>query len=182
MITTLLAIWGAALSTITVIWTVWKDRHDCPKLKLTPLLELMAHDSYGQLHPLKDLTGEEHHNAQCVLGLTVTNVGRRPILITGWGTTAANNSVSAFSLASRKPEPLGEGEFQRLGVTAALKDSVRTIFVRDSTGKDWNLPQKQLELLREEAQRLMGSSEQSRATPFCPRVIRNSWVNRWRDW
>jgi hypothetical protein len=179
MITTVLAIWGAVLSTITVVWNVLRDRRDRPKLKLTPLLELMAQDSYGHLHPLKDLTGEEHDKAQCVLGLTVTNVGRRPILVTGWGTTAANNSVPTFFPAFRRSEPLGEGEFQRLAVTSALKDSVRTIFVRDSTGKDWKLPRKQFELLFKEAKRMMGSPDQSRPTPSRRRFIRNPWVNRW---
>ena len=67
--TELLAIIGAIGSAVAITWNFIKAIQDRAKLKVTAMV--------GRIIP--------HHADQDYLIITIINIGRRPVLVTGWG-------------------------------------------------------------------------------------------------
>ncbi len=67
-VTTFLAVWGALLSTALGGWTIFRDLRDRAKLQLDVMI--------GNVVPGDDKTD--------YLFITITNVGRRPVVIKSW--------------------------------------------------------------------------------------------------
>lgn len=65
--TEILAIYGTIVSTVALMWNIFRDSLDRPKVKLEAMI--------GQIYP--------DHTDRDYLFLTITNVGRRPVLIKG---------------------------------------------------------------------------------------------------
>lgn len=156
-LTQTLAIWGAVLSSITLVWNLLRDRRDRANVKLTAMLEQTQQDSYGQSLVVEKGTASGNVGTRVVL--TITNTGQRPVIIVGWGSKNASNAEARFRhVDERKGDALTEGEYHReitYELKASLLDgSVRSIFARDSTGKNWYLPRKEFRALRAEAHKL----------------------------
>jgi len=64
-----LALWGAILSTIAITWNIFRDVNDKGKLKIDAMIGKMVPD----------------HTDKDYLVITITNIGRRPVLVKGWG-------------------------------------------------------------------------------------------------
>src|SRR5437762_6679904 len=130
-LTTFLAVWGALLSTALAGWTIFRDLRDKGKLQLDATI--------GNIVP-----GDDKRD---FLLLTITNVGRRPILLKSWYLKFNKGSTHplAFILADNLPKMLKEGEFLTVK-THELQHLVKTekILVCDSNGKQWKVPKKSL--------------------------------------
>ncbi|MBI4489060.1 MAG: hypothetical protein HY694_08230 [Deltaproteobacteria bacterium] len=95
-LTKFLAVWGAIVSTIALTWNVIRDRHDRGILKLNTMI--------GKMYP-------DHTDRDYVV-LTITNVGRRPILVMSWGWIKKGRKGDGFLVkTSQFPKMLKEGEY-----------------------------------------------------------------------
>src|SRR5262249_35420899 len=103
MLTTFLAVWGAILSTAVAAWTVARDLRDRAKVQLDPML--------GNIVP-----GDDKRD---YLFVTVTNVGRRPILIKScyFEFGKGRKGEFGFILAQNLPRMLKEGEYLNVQTT-----------------------------------------------------------------
>jgi hypothetical protein len=158
--TTIMAVWGAALSSFTFVSNLLRDRRDRPNVKLTAELEQTKQDSYGQPIPVEKGTASGIVGTQLVV--TITNVGRRSVVITCWGSTNPSDSERHLqSLQGRHSKALAEGEYHKVHANSprqsVLSDSALNIFVRDSSGRNWYMPRKRFKALRNEAKKLVGS-------------------------
>jgi hypothetical protein len=168
-LTETLAIWGALLSSITFGWNLLRDLHDRPKVKVYAAIGKVLEGEGGSgLYFVKHTALESHGDAvtsgKMIVKVEVTNIGRRPVCIDGFGgkyrrsQQQTPSKKSGFVIVPRAlPKMLNEGQSHTEIADEPLKvlgDDVRAIMAWDSTGKNWYLSRKQLRSLREEAKKL----------------------------
>ena len=148
-----LAVWGAVTATFAVGWNLVRDLKDSGKLRIDAMI--------GKKHP--DPSGQRH------LVITVTNVGRRPVLVKGLLTlqkqpwyqsffryrvvTYRSMAPNGLLLLRNGPKMLKEGEF----LTEVFQDfsfidgRLAAIAAVDSGGREWRLKGKRLRYLINDA-------------------------------
>jgi hypothetical protein len=68
-LTTLFAFCGVILSTVALTWNIMRDLNDRARLKLDAII--------GKFYP--------DHTDRDYFVITMTNIGRRPIVVKSWG-------------------------------------------------------------------------------------------------
>jgi hypothetical protein len=131
-------VYGAILSTLVLAWTIRTGLRDRGHLRLDIRLRRYEQDkATGEMveMPLESPDGLELH-------LTMTNVGRRPVVVDAWRT---RNGVTLAQPTRR--EPLGEAE-RCSTVVRNVVDRFATglprMYVTDSAGRRWYVPRRQL--------------------------------------
>jgi hypothetical protein len=148
-VTGFLAVWGAILSTIALGWNVLRDSRDRGRLKIDAMI--------GKMHP--------DHTDRDYLVITVTNVGKRPLLVKGWGgmkRKGASEPRGILIVPRGLPRMLKESEYhiEWTPDLTVLDEDTERIYAWDSSGKEWALTRKQMKRLRQERSEL-GKSPQS---------------------
>ena len=162
--TKLTAIYGALLSTIAVGWNVYRDFHDQARIKLSTTLghivkngdrtNIISHAFAIEKWP------DRFKNASPSLFLTITNIGRRPVIIENWAihTDRKKTGEDHFIYPLRSlPKALKEGEYavEHTDDLSLLADDAKKIFAWDTTGKKWSLSRRELRKLQREVQSVM---------------------------
>jgi len=155
-LTKFLALWGAILSTFTLGWNFYRELLDRPKLRVTAGLKRFAKGADGRDFAVKHNLPVEGASNQIFLVVTAANVGRRPVMVKGWGGEwhSPVKGKKGFTVIGRDlPKMLKEGEyhFEYTDELRALSENVKTLYVWDSSGKAWKLPRRELEKLKQEA-------------------------------
>lgn len=99
---TLVAYWGAILSTLLAIWTVYKDLRDSGKLKVAA--SLYEWDEVPPIDEDEDSDGSSRRMYE--VEFTITNVGRRPVnvIALGYGNIGTTKQrIAAFLPDFLKP-------------------------------------------------------------------------------
>ena len=141
-LTTILAIWGALLSTVLAIREFAKDRRSI-KVQCQMGTPWPPVDAYGR-----------HHDDMVII--TAVNTGQRPINITGMGFTLSDQRQIVLIEDAFGPRPLpktlteGDSVSMNMLVPTLTQEilrerqattqsgiKVRSAFVKDSTGKIW---------------------------------------------
>ena len=135
-VTKLLAIWGAIFSTVAIAWNIVRDVNDRGRLKIDAMI--------GKMFP--------DHTDKNYLVITITNIGRRPILVKGWGgmkKKAVKGARGIFIVPQGLPRMLKEGEYHTEFTEdlTILSPELEKIYVWDSTGKYWKVSRKNLRRL-----------------------------------
>ena len=132
MLTTVLAVWGAVVSTIAIIWNIVRDREDRGKLKV------MCYP--GQL------VGGIEPDEKTYLVYHVTNVGRRSVVVTHIGGAFADDQHFMIpNTRARLPHTLKPGEYlSECTDISILDESPQALWAIDSLGKHSRLPRKAL--------------------------------------
>jgi hypothetical protein len=130
--TTFLAIWGAVVATIAIVWNIRRDLVDRGKLKVVCYIGQIVGSGVGPTDPTRRLV------------YNVTNIGRRSVIVThiGGKLTADTN----FMVPNAKvPRTLQPGEyFNEYCDLSVLHDKPQELWALDSLGKYWKIPRKQL--------------------------------------
>ena len=154
--TSLLAAYGAILSSIGLGWNLYRDLHDRARLKVVARIRRIAQNQLGQLFAVAPNLPVAGVGPQLFVSVDVTNVGRRPVRWDGWGGTYSkpvNGKESFVILPMQLPKMLHEGEshteFTR-DMHQNIKD-VKRIFIWDAAGKKWHLPRRALKELKKDA-------------------------------
>jgi ABC-type antimicrobial peptide transport system permease subunit len=147
-----LAIWGAIVSTAAMTWNIVRDIRDKGKLKIDVVIgkEILI-DNAGKIM--------QGHTDEKQLVISITNVGRRPVLVKGWGGMLKNNQ--GFFVPSRKlPQMLKEGEYllDYTSDLSILSQNLKTIYVWDSADKKWAVSRKNLKQLFKNAERVTSAN------------------------
>jgi len=132
-LTTFLAVWGAIVATIALTWNMLRHRGDRGILKVTGMI--------GKMYP--------DHTDRTYLFITITNVGRRPVLVQGiYGMRdkSVGPKRGVFIKAERLPVMLKEGEFfcHPCHGLDMLDEHLETIYAQDSTGRKWPMKRRNL--------------------------------------
>jgi len=135
----LLAILGVCLSALAITWNILRDINDKGKLQSKVMI--------GRLYP--------DHTDKKYLVITITNIGRRPLLVQGWGgeekKKAKGKKRYIYIIPYGLPRMLKEGEswVERTEDLSILSSNLKRICVWDSTGKYLNVRRKDMRRLIE---------------------------------
>lgn len=143
--TGLIAIWGAILGTVTLIWNIWRDFNQKADLQVTVDVVMIGAPGQGIVASglLRYLMVNKGH-----LPVTIVNVGGR---VKQHPTNAVNFTLMKHhELSDRLPKTLNHSETASVlfADLAMLNNNLDTLWVADSTGKQWRATKKSLEALR----------------------------------
>jgi hypothetical protein len=146
----LVAFWGAIVSTVVGAWNIFKASQDRRKLKLSAFI--------GKMYP--------DHTDRDYLVLSMANVGRRPILVNGWGGEKKKNAEGKKEIFIKPcglPRMLKEGEdhIEYAHDLSFLNDELETIHVWDSSGKEWHISRKNFRKLMKDVKEKPPRSNES---------------------
>lgn len=138
--TPFLAIWGAIISTITATWNIIQGLQNKRRLTLEVFI---GHMSCGDPEKL-------------YICFIITNIGRRPIYITGiYGIDSRNKGI--FIVPRGLPKMLKESEnhFEFSDDFSIFDKDIKEIYVLDSTKKKWKLKKKALKKFIKEGKEIL---------------------------
>ena len=157
--TAVVAIYGAVVSTFAVAWNVYRDSHDRARLELSTMVGFLTKGGNQQnivAHAFAlEKWPEQFKGSSPELFLTITNIGRRPVVVQGWAIQTdrkkTGNDKFLYKLTVL-PKALKEWEsaVERTGDLSLLVDGAKRIYAWDSAGKKWALPRRQLCRLQRE--------------------------------
>ncbi|MFZ0563080.1 MAG: hypothetical protein WAM43_15800 [Terriglobales bacterium] len=168
-ITSLLAAYGAILSSVGLGWNLYRDLHDRARLKVIAHPRRIAQSALGDkvyaVAPRLPVVASE----QLFVLMDVTNVGRRPVRWDGWGGKyykPVNGKSSFLVVPKHLPKMLYEGEShcEFASDMVAGIENVKQMFVWDAAGKNWYLSRRNLKKLKEEIA-ASGAAQIAAATP-----------------
>lgn len=139
--TLFLAIWGAVVSTVALVWNIYRDVIDRPKLKVEASLRRLAVGNGIAVMVAPDLNLEGAGRPQ--IAMTVTNLSKHAVTRQGWGGKykTARNGKGSFAIMTRQlPKRLGQSEthteFAEINSTWT-EGNIQETFAWDSSGKHW---------------------------------------------
>jgi hypothetical protein len=148
-LTQLLALLGTILSTVALTWNILRDIKDRARLKLVAMI--------GKIYP--------DHTDRPYFFITMTNIGRRPIMVKGWGCYfrkhPSDNMSAKMMIAKGLPRMLKEGEYhiEYTEDFSILESNVIEIHVWDSRDRKWCLSKKELRRLRADLEKLKSDKD-----------------------
>lgn len=88
----------------------------------------------------------------CPLFVSITNVGRRPVMVKGWGAIKKNHAPGKrgiFIVPIGLPRMLKEGEYHNEWTPelSFISDDLEKIYVWDSVGREWKISRKNFKYL-----------------------------------
>jgi hypothetical protein len=159
--TRLLALYGALVSTFAVAINAYREFRDRPRLKLTAMLGYKVNHGatiVSREYMLK-LQPSLVNDTSPSFFLTITNTGRRPVLVEGWAIRADRKKLDmtifcTSQLRFQNCSTEGEYAIERTDDTQLLANGAKSIYAWDTAGKHWSLPLRQFRRLKKEAQGL----------------------------
>ena len=155
-VTDILAIYGAALSSIALGWNLYRDLLDRPRLKVHAHVRRIVQSTHGKWYSVKPDIPVEGASQQLFVVVDVTNIGRRPVQWVGWGGKYRKpvNGKTAFTIIPLAlPRMLNEGDMHS-EFTPELNpadENVKRLFIWDASGKNWYLTRRALRKLKKES-------------------------------
>ena len=145
-ITTLLAIWGALLSTFAIGWNIYRHFSEKGRLKV---------DCYIG----KYIDSIEGVSKQDLLVWSITNIGNRLVIISNIG-GAFSDCDFMLTTRNQLPHKLNPGEYilEYSPDLSILTKRIKEIFVVDTIGKKYKAPKKRLKQAIESAKKKIKSS------------------------
>jgi hypothetical protein len=156
-LTTVLAVWGAFLSSVTFGWNLFRDFNDRAKVRFEANVRTILPRIDGAFMAVNPglLPPEERTNINIVV--TVANVGRRPLRWVGFGGSYRTpvNGKSGFMLNARYlPRTLQEAEVHDEYAEVDLQllnDNIQSLYIWDSFDRKWFLKRRNLRQLVKDA-------------------------------
>ena len=114
-LTKFLAAYGALLASIGFGWNLYRDLRDRAKLKVSATISRLTVDGQGNWLAITSAV-KAPGTKQRFIVMTVVNVGRRPIVWTGWGgkykkrTNGAQFGIPDKRIHNHLPKKLQEGD------------------------------------------------------------------------
>jgi hypothetical protein len=130
--TTFLAIWGAVVSTVAIIWNIRRDLAGRGKLRVLCYLGRVV----GDIPP----------DSRIHLVYNVTNIGRRPVVVTHIGGALRKDRHFMVNTRGPMPRTLQPGEYflEYSHDLSVLNERPQALWAIDSVGNYWRIPRKAL--------------------------------------
>ena len=141
----ILALWGTIVSSIALTWNIIRGSQDKKKIKIEAQI--------GHFMP-----GDAKDK---VFYVTVTNIRRRPVFITGWGALrkkkkGEKGKPGIIIISPKLPKMLKDGDYEILhteDLSIFSCNELTRIQVWDSTGKKWKVSRKNMRQLLKTAKK-----------------------------
>jgi len=146
-LTPILAFWGSVRSTFALTWNIIRGLQERKKIKVEA--------NIGFILPGDDTKRK-------VFYVTMTNVGRRPVFITGWSVLIKKKKTEKgkpgiFIAPRNLPKMLKESDYniEYTDDLTVFKHNITGVQVWDSIGKKWKISRKNLKRLLKDASELL---------------------------
>jgi len=152
------AFFGAIASLVAIIWNIIRALRDKPKLKIDARIEKQFRtDAVFDKFPNK--------RYRDYLIITVTNIGRRPLVVKSWGWMKKKGKEGNRRItfgALHLPRMLNEGEYhtETTAPLSTLSSDIENIFVQDSVGREWEAKRKNLKRLLEDIKKVKSADKE----------------------
>jgi hypothetical protein len=161
-LTSLLATYGALVSSLMLGWTLYRDLRDRRKVKFSVEIRRIGIRSDGAFFSIAPNSGIEGASEEVFFIFSMVNVGRRPVRLKNIYAKykePVNGKRGLVFSARDLPKSLDEqealdeySEFDERFVS----ENVESITVSDVSGKQWRLSRKQMRELRTDAKQFLG--------------------------
>jgi hypothetical protein len=155
-LTTILAIYAAILSSIAIGWNLYRELHDRARVKISISLMRLATGTDGRQFAVAPHLPMEHASADVHVVVKMTNAGRRPVLLQGWGGEfkIPENGKDKFVVISQGLPRMLKGHESHQEFTpdlSVVSPNIKVLFVWDSSGKNWYVSDQELQKTVEQA-------------------------------
>ena len=168
-LTSLMAIYGALLSSLTFGWTLYRNVRDKAKVLLSCTVVRKTIKADGGLTFATPTVSFAGTGRQLYLYFEVVNIGRRPMLWKGIGgdyTQPTSSGGTRFVASTRElPKLLQEQESHAEHISLEdefVRGNVKNVRIWDGGGNQWKLSRKQMRNLLREAQNYSELNQQQR--------------------
>jgi len=153
-VTLLLAVWGAFIGTVNLLWNIRRDLRDRGRLHVLCYIGQTRGGSAGE-------------DARRRLVYHVTNTGRRPIVVTHLGGAWSPKQHFLIPTAIPLPRTLQAGDFllEYTDDLSMLSPPPQALWAIDSLQRHWKIPRRQLRQILREAAHPPGVEEPSLPPP-----------------
>lgn len=158
-LTTLLAVWGAILSSIVFGWNLYRDLLDRAKIKLSVEVRRIGVREDGKFFSIEPGLNIAGASEALFVVISVVNVGRRRMRWKGAGGHYKHpvNGKSSFVLSARfLPKSLEEqeahDEFTEL-TEEFINGNVKHLFIWDVAGRKWSVSRRDMKNLVADAKK-----------------------------
>ena len=160
-LSTILAAYAAILSTVAIGWLLYRELSDRIRVNISVALTSLLPGGDERQFPLF------HPNevAGAYVLIKITNAGHRPVTLQGWGGEwkTPQNGKDKFTVISQGLPRILNGHESHQEFTpdlSVVSPNIKALFVRDSSDKNWYLPEKELQDIVEQAHRYVSAPEQ----------------------
>jgi hypothetical protein len=163
-LTTGLAIYAAILSSIGVGWNVYRELSDRARVKVLVSLMRISTGTDGRQFAVAPHSTIEDANAAVHVVVKMTNAGRSPVLLQGWGGEwkIPENGKDKFVVISQGLSRMLNGHESHQEFTPDLlvvSSNIKALYAWDSSGKNWYVSNKELREAGEQARKLVSAPE-----------------------
>lgn len=164
-LTSLLATYGAIVSSVTLGWTLYRDLRDRAKLKVQVRVRRIGVGPTGAGFAVSPGLAVDGASQQLYLVIRVVNFGRRQMLWEGWGgkyTKPSHGKTSFFIVGEALPKMLQEREShaEKTTLEEGFLENIETFYVWDASGQQWKMSGREMRKLKEEAGKALKGSRQ----------------------
>jgi hypothetical protein len=155
-LTTILAAYAAILSTVAVGWQVYRELSDRARVKISVSLMRLATGADGRQIAVAPHSPIEDANAAMHVVVKIRNVGRRPVMLQGWGGEfkIPENGKDKFVVISQGLPRTLKGHESHQEFTpdlSVVSPNIKALYAWDSSGKNWYVSNKELREAMEQA-------------------------------
>ena len=134
------------------------------RIKISVSLMRLATGTDGRQFAVAPHLPIEDASAAVHVVVKMTNAGRRPVLLQGWGGEfkTPENGKDKFAVISQGLPRMLKGHESHQEFTPDLSvvgSNIKTLFAWDSSGKNWNVSNKELRETVEQAGKLVSAPE-----------------------
>jgi hypothetical protein len=157
-LTTILAIYAATLSSILLGWNLYRELCDRARVKISVSLMRLATGADGRQSVFAFHLPSNNASADVHVVVKITNVGRSPVLLQGWGGEwkIPENRKDKFVVISQGLPRTLKGHESHQEFTpdlSVVSPNIKALFAWDSSGKNWYVSDKELQETVEQARR-----------------------------
>jgi hypothetical protein len=148
-LTTILAIYAAIVSSILLGWNLYRELHNRARVKISISLMRIETGIDGRQIAFAFHLPTGNASADVHVVVKMTNVGRRPMLLQGWGGEwkIPENGKDKFVVISQGLPRMLKGHESHQEFTpdlSIISPNIKALFVWDSDGKNWYVSDKEL--------------------------------------
>ena len=163
-LTTILAIYAAILSSIAIGWNLYRELYDRAGVKISDSLMRLATGADGRQVVVAPHLPSEDASAAVHVVVKITNAGRRPVLLQGWGGEwkIPENGKDKFVVISQGLPRMLKGHESHQEFTpdlSVVSPNIKALYVWDSSGKNWYVSNSELQETVEQARKHVSAPE-----------------------
>ena len=163
-LTTILAIYAAIVSSICLGWNLYRELSDRARVNISVSLMRIATGADGRQVAVAPHLTTENASADVHVVVKMTNAGRRPVLLQGWGGEwkIPENGKDKFVVISQGLPRMLKGHESHQEFTpdlSVVSPNIKALYAWDSSGKNWHVSDKELREAVEQACKLVSAPE-----------------------